>query len=503
MNKRQISTKKRYLSEHQEEITRHLQKGGFNIITAPTGSGKTHFIKEYCQQNTKGINIFLAPMAVIVDQFREELAQNQFNLQEVNISETLRWGFHETYEWSEDSMAVKTEDGDGVVAVSTFASFIRNIDSIDFSCVDTIFIDEVHMLSTMASYANDTIGPLWNLIVDRKQDEEFECTFVGLTAEKDYIEKFNSFWNCDMLIHVDIEWYLKPKSVILIEDRKDKWQQNIVDYIGTNVGLNESVLIIAERTSQVERLLNNSAIPEVKRGTIARDKTGCDVYNYLCTHSAFPKEVRIYVATTFMSTGANINNENFKHVICLFPDLLIAKQAMSRARAGDVNLVIFRDKSINRAYQDIDKSKVDRYLKALRELRTSSEEVYRAGRKQKLSELSGMADVHSEYQKRIFASRDKMAEVCKELFKVETVLFKDVEELKKNLGEVVRLTKKERKTLSDYFGCNARGLKTKIAEDFPSSKLIDSNTASWFYKFSNSEELAEFKKCADYTCIIK
>ena len=312
------------------------------------------------------------------------------------------------------------------------------------------------------------------------------------------MEKFNNFWNCDMLIHVDIKWQLKPKSVVLIENKKDKWQQNIVDYIATNVGLNESVLIIAERTSQVERLLNNSAIPEVKKGTIARDKTGCDVYNYLCVHSAFPKEIRIYVATSFMSTGANITNDNFKHVICLFPDLLIAKQAMSRARAGGVNLVIFRDNSVNRAYQDIDRGRINEFLKAYKELRTASAQIYKSGRTQKVSELSGMADVHAEYQRRIFANRDKMISMCREMFNVELEFFHEIKAKKKRFEDVIKLRQKERKTLCKHFECKPQSLKTKIAEHFPTSRLVDSNTSTWFYKVDDDDELVEFKRAAEY-----
>lgn len=503
MKKKEISTSKKYLNEHEADILKNLQRGKFNIITSPTGSGKTYFIKKYCEKNTKGVNIFLAPMTVIVDQFKEELRQKDFKLKEARVNELAQWGFHETYEWDEENLAIKTEDGEGVVAVSTFAGFVKNIDKIDFSCVDTIFIDEIHMLSTMAPYANETIGPLWNLIIDRGTDD-FKCTIVGLTAEKEYIEKFKAFWKCDTLIDVNIEWHLKPNEVVLIESERSKWQQKIGEYISTNVNTeeDESVLIIAERTSQVRRLLKDNGIPEVKKGSIAREKTDCEVYRYVCTHSAFPKQIRVYVATTFMSTGANINNDNFKHVICLFPDLLIAKQAMSRARAGNVNLVVFRDSTKNQAYQEIDKSKIDRHLKVLRELRLSSEGIYQAGRARKISELTGMADVHAEYQRRIFASREQIKKSCKELFKVDLVLFEDIKKQKDCLDEVVRIGRKERKNLCERLECKPQSLKSKIAEKFPSSSLIDSNTTSWFYKFTNEEDSINFKRAAEYVKVV-
>ena len=74
----------------------------------------------------------------------------------------------------------------------------------------------------------------------------------------------------------------------------------------------------------------------------AQDKKNSETYWEICFNSKYPKRVRVFITTTWISLGASILDSDVKHVICTFPNYSIVHQSLSRIRTGEVNVVIMQ-----------------------------------------------------------------------------------------------------------------------------------------------------------------
>ena len=119
--------------------------------------------------------------------------------------------------------------------------------------------------------------------------------------------------------------------------------QYILHYAKNHVKEGEKVLCVVKSYRELRQLRDVvDFLPADVEIANAQDKKDSETYWEICFNSQYPKRIRVFITTTWISLGASILDPDVKHVICTFPNYSIVHQSLSRIRAGEVNVAVMQ-----------------------------------------------------------------------------------------------------------------------------------------------------------------
>lgn len=320
-----------YLSEKQDFITKLLRGGTHSLIVSNTGSGKTHLALNIAQENR--YTILLSPTRVIVDQMVSTASKTGIKV--LRQEELGDWAYGEF-----------DLGGESKIWIGTFAS-LRKAQP-DWSLCDYIFIDEIHFLLDLSLFGKETALDVWELTqtIEKYPDTKL----VSLTASDELVLPLQRFFKFDKIFMVKSEtWRLRPNTIKIYPSARGLNNIHyILHYAKNYVKDGEKILCVVKSYAELRQLRNVISYlpPEVEIAN-AQDKKDSETYWEICFNSKYPKRVRVFITTTWISLGASILDPDVKHVICTFPNYSIVHQSLSRIRTGEVNVVIMQLPSID------------------------------------------------------------------------------------------------------------------------------------------------------------
>lgn len=316
----------KYVTEKKDFILKLLRGGTHSLLVSNTGSGKTTFCLETARQSR--YTILLSPTRVIVDQMLAEAKkQGLVILQEAQLDD---WAFGEM-KLSEDSN----------IWIGTFAA-LRKAQP-DWSKCDYIFIDEIHFLLDLSLFGKETALDVWELT--QTIEKYPNARLVSLTASDELVLPLQGFFKFDKIFMVKSEqWRLRPNKIRIYPTAQGIGNiQYILHYTKNFVGDNEKVLCVVKSYKELQQLreLVKYLPPDVEIAN-AQDKKDSETYWEICFNSKYPKRIRVFITTTWISLGASILDPEVRHVICTFPNYSIVHQSLSRIRSGEVNVAVMQ-----------------------------------------------------------------------------------------------------------------------------------------------------------------
>ena len=320
----------RYLSEKQDFITKLIRGGTHSLIISNTGSGKTHMALNIARENR--YTILLSPTRVIVDQMIATAKETDIKvLREEELGE---WAYGE-FDLGNQSK----------IWIGTFAALKKA--QPDWSLCDYIFIDEIHFLLDLSLFGKETALEVWELT---QTIENYPDTkLVSLTASDELVLPLQGFFKFDKIFMVKSEtWRLRPNTIKIYPSATGLNNIHyILHYAKNYVKDGEKILCVVKSYAELRQLRSVISYlpPEVEIAN-AQDKKDSETYWEICFNSRYPKMVRVFITTTWISLGASILDPDVKHVICTFPNYSIVHQSLSRIRTGEVNVVIMQLPSI-------------------------------------------------------------------------------------------------------------------------------------------------------------
>lgn len=315
----------KYLSEKKDFIIPLIKHGTHNLIVANTGSGKTTFALELAKENK--YTILLSPLRIIVDQMLAE-AQRQ-NLEIIGKEKIDEW---ETFE---------IQQGDSRIYIGTFSSVRKHPPN--WAVADYVFLDEVHFLLDLSVFGEQTALPIWNLI--HSMDKYPNLKLISLTASDELILPLQRLFNFSKIfLAKSDQWRLKPNKIRVYPTIQGMNNTDyILHYCKHFVKDGEKILCIVKSYSELNRLKELiQYLPNDVEIANAQEKSNTATYWEICLKSQFPKTIRMFIATTWISLGASILDETVKHVICTFPNYSIVYQSLSRIRNGGVQIAVMQ-----------------------------------------------------------------------------------------------------------------------------------------------------------------
>lgn len=315
-----------YLSEKKDFITKLLKGGSHSLIVSNTGSGKTHMALNIAQQNR--YTILLSPTRVIVDQMIATAKKTDIKV--LRQEELGEWAYGE-FDLGEQSK----------IWIGTFAA-LRKAQP-DWGLCDYIFIDEIHFLLDLSLFGKETALDVWDLT---QTIEKYPNTkLISLTASDELVIPLQRFFKFDKIFIVKSEtWRLRPNTIKIYPSARGLNNIHyILHYAKNFVKDGEKILCVVKSYAELRQLRSVISYlpPEVEIAN-AQDKKDSETYWEICFNSKYPKRVRVFITTTWISLGASILDPEVKHVICTFPNYSIVHQSLSRIRTGEVNVVIMQ-----------------------------------------------------------------------------------------------------------------------------------------------------------------
>lgn len=315
-----------YLSEKKDFITKLLKGGSHSLIVSNTGSGKTHMALNIAQQNR--YTILLSPTRVIVDQMIATAKRTDIKV--LRQEELGEWAYGE-FDLGEQSK----------IWIGTFAA-LRKAQP-DWGLCDYIFIDEIHFLLDLSLFGKETALDVWDLT---QTIEKYPNTkLISLTASDELVIPLQRFFKFDKIFIVKSEtWRLRPNTIKIYPSARGLNNIHyILHYAKNFVKDGEKILCVVKSYAELRQLRSVISYlpPEVEIAN-AQDKKDSETYWEICFNSKYPKRVRVFITTTWISLGASILDPDVKHVICTFPNYSIVHQSLSRIRTGEVNVVIMQ-----------------------------------------------------------------------------------------------------------------------------------------------------------------
>lgn len=313
-----------YVTEKKDFILKLLKGGTHSLLVANTGSGKTTFCLETAKQS--GYTILLSPTRVIVDQMMATAEKT--NLEILHQDQLGDWAYGE----------LKLSD-QSKIWIGTFAALKKA--QPDWSICDYIFIDEIHFLLDLSLFGKETALEVWELT---QTIQKYPNTkLVSLTASDELVLPLRNFFKFDRIFLVKSDkWRLKPNKIFIYPTVQGMNNiQYILHYAKNYVKEGEKILCIVKSYKELRQLRQvvDFLPPDVEIAN-AQDKKDSETYWEICFNSQYPKRVRVFITTTWISLGASILDKDVKHVICTFPNYSIVHQSLSRIRAGEVNVVV-------------------------------------------------------------------------------------------------------------------------------------------------------------------
>jgi len=320
----------KYVTEKKDFILQLLKGGTHSLLVSNTGSGKTTFCLETAKESN--YTILLSPTRVIVDQMMAEASKTHLKVLK----------HQELGDWAYGELQFENENK---IWIGTFAALKKA--QPDWSVCDYIFIDEIHFLLDLSLFGKDTALDVWELT---QTIEKYPNTkLVSLTASDELVLPLRRFFKFDKIFMVKSEeWRLKPNKIRIyptIEGMNNI--QYILHYAKNFVQEGEKVLCIVKSYKELRQLREvvRYLPPDVEIAN-AQDKKDSETYWEICFNSQYPKRIRVFITTTWISLGASILDPDVKHVICTFPNYSIVHQSLSRIRAGEVNVAVMQLPSV-------------------------------------------------------------------------------------------------------------------------------------------------------------
>lgn len=316
----------KYLSEKQDFITKLIKGGTHSLIISNTGSGKTHMALNIARQNR--YTILLSPTRVIVDQMIATAKRTEIKILEQE--ELGEWAYGE-FDLGDQSR----------IWIGTFAALKKA--QPDWGLCDYIFIDEIHFLLDLSLFGKETALEVWNLT---QTIEKYPNTkLISLTASDELVLPLQNFFKFSKIFIIKSEtWRLRPNTIKIYPSTRGLNNIHyILHYAKNYVKDGEKILCVVKSYAELRQLRSVISYlpPEVEIAN-AQDKKNSETYWEICFNSKYPKRVRVFITTTWISLGASILDSDVKHVICTFPNYSIVHQSLSRIRTGEVNVVIMQ-----------------------------------------------------------------------------------------------------------------------------------------------------------------
>ncbi|MCO5723225.1 DEAD/DEAH box helicase family protein [Robiginitalea marina] len=293
----------RHVSEISTDIFDYADKEGRIVVCAETGTGKsTAIIKEFESLRPEKRLLFVAPLTVIVDQFRE----SGYPCLTGNSSE------------KEHKKALESN-----VVIATQEQAIKHLEHSEF---DYVVIDEVHSMISANSYKDGVISELASMIKEK--------TLIGLTGTPVQILSDLGF----KLLKVISE--RKPNLLIQRKDNR-KPEKIILQHQKTvkgraiyRVNSKQAIETVVEELVKFGYDPKEIAVFESSLET----KLGKN-YKGLVLNQKFGDEVKVVLTTALLDEGLSVYDEDFTDVVFIEnefrPNPQPLKQFMNRFRNQD------------------------------------------------------------------------------------------------------------------------------------------------------------------------
>lgn len=316
----------KYVTEKKDFILKLLKPGTHSLLVSNTGSGKTTFCLETAKQSR--YTILLSPTRVIVDQMMAEAERS--SLQILKQEQLGDWAYGEL-QLAEDSN----------IWIGTFAALKKA--QPNWSACDYIFIDEIHFLLDLSLFGKETALEVWELT---QTIEMYPNTrLVSLTASDELVLPLQGFFKFDKIFMVKSEeWRLRPNKIRIYPTANGMNNiQYILHYAKNFVADNEKILCVVKSYKELNQLREVvKYLPPGVEIANAQDKKDSETYWEICFNSKYPKTIRVFITTTWISLGASILDPEVRHVICTFPNYSIVHQSLSRIRSGEVSVAVMQ-----------------------------------------------------------------------------------------------------------------------------------------------------------------
>lgn len=384
-----------YLTEKKDFITSLIAPGTHSLIVANTGSGKTTFALEIAAENT--YTVLLSPLRIIVDQMLAEAEAR--GLEVVGKEDVDSW----------ESFEIRTPTSS--IYVGTFAAVRKNPPN--WAAADYVFLDEIHFLLDLSVFGENTAVPIWNLL--NNVDQYPNMRLISLTASDELILPLQRLFNFSKIFLAKSDkWRLKPNKIRVYPTVTGMSNVDyILHYCKHYVKDGEKVLCIVKSYRELDRLRDLiDFLPQEVEIANAQEKDQTATYWEICLKSQFPKTIRMFIATTWISLGASIFDESVKHVICTFPNYSVVYQSMSRIRNGGVQIAVMQLKGevVPTEYIPLS-SDFERELEQRKEFLTTASDLYTIHEGERiyfpLPAVSKMYQIQQEY---IFSNLDVLVD---------------------------------------------------------------------------------------------
>ena len=315
-----------YVSEKKDFILPLLKRGSHSLLVSNTGSGKTTFCLEIAKENN--YTILLSPTRVIVDQMVAEAEKTHLKILKKE----------ELGDWAYGELQFENQNK---IWIGTFAALKKA--QPDWNTCDYIFIDEIHFLLDLSLFGKETALEVWHLT--QHIAEYDHVRLVSLTASDELVLPLQRFFKFDKIFMVKSEkWRLRPNKVYIYPTVEGLNNIHyILHYAKNYVKEGEKILCIVKSYQELRQLREViSFLPPDVEIANAQDKKDSETYWEICFNSRYPKRVRVFITTTWISLGASILDSDIKHVICTFPNYSIVHQSLSRIRTGEVNVAVMQ-----------------------------------------------------------------------------------------------------------------------------------------------------------------
>jgi len=315
----------KYIGEKSDFLIPLLKKGSHNLICANTGTGKSTFAIELAKKSKN--TILLSPTTVIVDQFIAKAKEEGLNV--VDKTQIEEWAFGEV------------EINGAKIWIGTFSAL--KYKQPNWGAADYVFFDEIHFLLDLSIFGKETALEVWNII--QKTSKYPNTAFVSLTANDELVLPLSGIFNFNKIFIVKSErWRLTPNKIIIYPTVAGMNNVDfILHYCANYVKPSEKVLCVVKSYKELDQIREQvGKLPNKVEVISAKDKKTSETYWSICLEGSIPTEIRLVVATTWISLGASILDDNVRHVISTFPNFSLTKQILSRIRTGSVNVAIMQ-----------------------------------------------------------------------------------------------------------------------------------------------------------------
>ena len=268
-----------YIGKDKMGLILEAVDGGINLVTAPTGSGKTYSTIKYAQENNKKL-ILLAP-------YKSTTWQTFTNYKHKDTV-----GF-----WGNKKVDLK---GDENIIIATYDKSKQIYEQIEVDDY-TLIIDEAHNLVGQYDFRNEAISSIHRLEKAVKDIIHITATPVGLNPNYDNIFNFKKNKKLETAYIVDSK-DIKDMISLLVSNNSD----DSLDIIRIN---NKEKQVYIKDT-----LVSNGFYSEDEVLILNSDLKSKDEFKHLINHEKVSDGIKVLVTTSLIDDGLNVKNKNVNNI---------------------------------------------------------------------------------------------------------------------------------------------------------------------------------------------